>query len=91
MGIRLTQTQLIPTNVVEVGNELSQDTLNGLAASGISASDTAATMYNLVYQKIPKTVPMDNGCLYDYAGFKAVYLKELLVNSTQGQFYIPAR
>lgn len=90
MGITLTQTQLIPTNVVEVGNELSQNVLNGLAASGISGTNPAATM-ELVNLKILKPIEGANYSYFDYGQFKQTYSKEILISTPSGQFYIPSR
>jgi hypothetical protein len=90
MGITLTQTQLIPTNVVEVGNELSQNVLNGLSASGSSASNPAVPMSTL-YGRVQKTNPTANANGFDYESFKVHYPSELLISTNYGQFYIPVR
>jgi hypothetical protein len=90
MGITLTRTQLIPTNVVEVGNELSQNVLNGLAASGISQSNPATTMAWLAGTR-SKPVKSANDCPFDYALFKQNYASEILISVNGTNFYIPSR
>lgn len=92
MGITLTQTQLIPTNVVEVGNELSQNVLNGLAASGISSQNPAVTNWYLS-DKMPKPTKQGTATSFSQGdpSFTAQYNGEILISTPYGQFYIPAR
>lgn len=90
MGISLTRPQLIPTNVVEVGNELSQNTLNGLAASGISQSNPALTTAWLA-GRVTKPNKSANNCPFDYALFKENYASEILISYYGQNFYIPSR
>lgn len=90
MGISLTQTQLIPTNVVEVGNEITQNILNGLSASGASAGNSVFPMSTL-YGRVQKTNKTSNANSFAFGSFNEVYPSELLINTTNGQFYIPVR
>ena len=90
MGISITQTQLIPTNVIEVGNEITQNILNGLSASGSSASNPVVPM-NTILGRVQKTNKTSNANSFEFGSFNEVYPSELLISTNSGQFYIPVR
>lgn len=102
MSIWFSSDSHIPTNVVEVGNEISQNSLNGLtyASPPITASNPVATAGNIANLCVkPSTATNGSGYnqQYDVNGYAFYfstnfYPNELIFTASNGQqILVPAR